>query len=315
MRMFTERGRRRAPVLMMVVVGLALSACGSSSKTSSTATTAAASKAPEVAITATDFSYDLPASIPGGVVKLSLTNNGQQPHDFQLLTVDGTHTKEEIVENFASEGAPIPAWLHAAGGVGAVGPGAPAGVAYVKLAPDMAYWYVCTETTDDNKPHTSLGMIGTFTSGASSSVTDLPSTSATVKAKEYGFDIKGIKAGEQLVKFTNAGPNELHHFVAFPMQPGTTLADVKTFLSSQGPPAPSDPSAPSTSAPATTAPAGPPPIDFQKAVSVGALDPGLSEVAGAQFATGSYAFLCFLEDHAGGPPHFVKDMITEYKVP
>jgi len=166
------------------------------------------------------------------VVKLSLANNGQQPHDFQLLTVDGTHTKEEILENVSSDGAPIPPWLHSAGGVGTVGPGAPPGVAYVKLAPNMACWYVCNETIDDNKPHTSLGMIAS------------PDASTT----------------------------------------------------------------------SSSAPSGPPPIDFEKAVSVGALDPGQSEVAGVRFATGSYVFLCFIEDRAGGPPHFTKGMITEYKV-
>ncbi len=297
---------------MVVVVGLGLTACGSSSKTSTTPTTKASgaaaeeSKAPEVAVTATDFSYTLPSSVPGGVVKLSLTNSGAQAHDLQLLTIDGTHTKDEIVENFASEGAPIPPWLHAAGGVGTVGPGAPPSAAYVKLAPKTAYWYVCTESTDDNKPHTSLGMIGTFTTADSSPVAELPKTDATVKAKEYGFDIKGIKAGEQLVNFTDSGPAEIHHFVAFPMQPGKTLDEVKAFLATQGPPDPS--------APPTTAAPGPPPVDFEKAVSVSAVDPGLSEVAKVTFAPGSYAFLCFIEDHAGGPPHFTKGMITEYKV-
>jgi len=315
LRTFTERFRRRVPVLMVVVVGLGLTACGSSSKTSTTATTKASgsaaveSKAPEVAVTATDFAYSLPASVPGGVVKLSLANNGQQPHDFQLLTIDGTHTKEEIVASFAGgEGAPIPPWLHAAGGLGTVGPGAPPSVAYVKLNPKALYWYICTESTDDNKPHSSLGMIGSFTSGDTAAVTELPETSAKVKAKEYGFDIQGIKAGEQLVSFTDTGPAQIHHFVALPMQPGKTLDEVKAFLATQGPP---DPSAPST--PPTTA-SGPPPVDFEKAVSVAAVDPGLSEVAKATFAPGSYAFLCFIEDRAGGPPHFTKGMITEYKV-
>ncbi len=314
MRTFSRHFRQRVPVLMVVVVGLGLTACGSSSKTSTTPTTAEQSKAPEVAVTATDYSFNLPASIPGGVVKLNLTNSGKEAHDFQLLKIDGTHTKEEIVAQFGSEGAPIPDWLHAAGGAGTVGPGAPPAVAYVKLAPKTAYWYVCTESTDDNKPHSGLGMIGTFTTGDTSPVADLPKTTATVKAKEYGFDIQGIKAGEQLVNFTDSGPAQLHHFVAFPIQPGKTLDDVKAALA-QGPGSgPPDASAPSSSAPATTAPSGPSPIDFQKAVGVSALDPGLSEVAQVRFEPGSYAFVCFLEDRAGGPPHFTKGMITEYKV-
>ncbi len=304
---------------MVVVVGLGLTACGSSSKTSSTATTAPSgstseeSKAPEVAVTATDFAFSLPSEVPGGVVKLSLANNGKQPHDFQVLTVDGTHTKDEIVATFADPSGPIPGWLHAAGGVGTVGPGAPPSVAYVKLAPKTSYWYVCTETTDDNKPHTGLGMIGTFTTADSSPVADLPTTGASVKAKEYGFDISGIKAGEQLVNFTNTGPDQIHHFVAFPIQPGKTVDDVKAALAAGPGSGPPDSSTPATSAPSTTA-GGPPPIDFEKAVGISAMDPGMSEVAKLSFEPGDYAFVCFLEDRAGGPPHFTKNMITEYKV-
>jgi len=310
LRTFSERLRRRVPVLMVVVVGLGLTACGSSSKTSTTGTTAAASKIPEVAVTATEYSYNLPPTTPGGVVKLKLTNTGKESHDFQLFTVDGTHAKEEVVAAFASEDA-TPPWLHASGGAGSVGPGAPPGEAYVKLSPKTTYWYGCTDSTDDNKPHSTLGMIGTFTTDDTSPVAELPKAGATVKAKEYGFEINGIKAGEQLVSFTNAGPAELHHFVAFPMQPGKTLDEVKAFLATQGPP---DPSAPTTSAPATTAPSGPPPVDFEKAVSVSAVDPGVSEVARVTFAPGSYAVLCFISDRTGGPPHFIKGMITEYKV-
>ncbi len=238
---------------MMVVVGLGLTACGSSSKTATTATTTKApgtttaeeSKAPAVAVTANEYSFSLPTEIPGGVVKLGLTNKGKEAHDFQLATIDGAHTKEEITASLATEGAPIPVWLHPVGGVGTVGPGAPPGEAYVKLSPDTAYWYVCTESTDQNKAHSELGMIGQFTTNATSPASDLPKASASVKAKEYGFEISGIKAGEQLVSFTNTGPAQIHLFAAFPIQPGKTLDDVKAAFA-QGPGSPPDSSPDST---------------------------------------------------------------------
>ncbi|MGI9079681.1 MAG: hypothetical protein ACR2GF_02460 [Acidimicrobiales bacterium] len=295
---------------------LGLAACGSDKKTATSNTTAtsgstatsgaapssteAPTKAPDVAVSAAEYSYSVPSEVPGGVVKLTLTNKGKEPHDFQLLQIDGTHTKEEITKVIASEGGPIPVWLHPAGGVGTVGPGAPPGVAFVTLKPKATYWYICTESTDQNKAHSELGMIGSFTTTDKSPESALPDAGATVKAREYGFDVSGIKAGEQLVKFTNTGPNQIHHFIAVPLAKGKTLDDAKTFLASQGP----------NSGP----PSGEPPVDFTKGVAVGALDPGGSEVAKANFEPGDYVFLCFLTDHAGGPPHFEKGMITQFTV-
>jgi hypothetical protein len=287
-------------------VALAVLAAGCSSSKSSSAggtspstaaTTTTAPEAAKVNVTAKDYSYDIPP-MPSGVVQITLTNAGQQPHDLQLVRIDGSHTlaefKTQVAE--AADDAPIPTWVHGAGGVGTVGPGAPPGVAWVKLDAGATYFFFCTETTDDNKKHSSLGMLGQLQMQGASPANALPAADATLVAKDYSFDIPGLKAGPNTIVFRNDGPNQLHHFVAAPITAGKTLDDVKAALASQNP-------------------TGPPPLDFQKAVSVSATDPGQLLSARMTFAPGKYAFLCFLTDHAGGPPHFTKGMISEYTIP
>jgi hypothetical protein len=283
-------------MVLAVAAALSLVACGSSKKKESTSATTAPPQPSEVAITANEYSFGLPPTIPAGAVQLKLTNAGKEPHDLQLATVDGTHTKDEIVKNLASENEPISTWLHAAGGVGTT-KGGGAQAAYVTLKPNTTYWYFCTETTKDNKAHSELGMIGTFTTGATGGVAAMPTATATVKAHEYGFGITGIKAGEQLVEFTNTGPNQIHHFVAAPIVAGKTFDEAKKALA--------------TPPNQTTEP---PPVDFDKAVAVAALDPGQSEVMRLTFAPGDYVFVCFLRDHTPGPPHVAKGMVAEFKV-
>lgn len=295
------RGLGLAGATILLAIGLV--ACGDNTTDSAATTTSPpASTAAQVAITASDYAFQIPATVlparvPGGVVQLTLTNTGKEPHDFQLATIDGDHTQDDIVQVLSSQDNPTPEWLHGIGGVGTVAPGGPPGIAWAKLDAGKKYWFFCTESTDQNKAHAGLGMIGNFTTEGESPLTALPRPDSTVVASEYSFDIRGVKAGEQLVEFKNDGPDQLHHFVAFPIQPGKTVADVESALASN-----------------SQNQSEPPPLDFAHGVAVAVVDPGHSEVAKLTFAPGRYAFVCFLSDHAGGPPHLAKGMIKEYNV-
>lgn len=284
-----------------LIISLVAAGCGKDSKDESGSgsggtTTTTAPQPAEVNITATDFAFQLPPAIPSGVVKLTLTNSGQQPHDFALLKIDGTHSLAEVKKIVGNDTGPIPEWLHGAGGVGTVGPGAPPGVAFVKIEAGAKYVYICTEDDEKTKKsHADLGMVGDMKVEGTSPATDLPKADATIVAKEYTFDIQGIKAGEQLIDFSNAGPSELHLFFAAPILPGKTIDDVKKALASE------DQNAE-------------PPFDFMKGVTGQPLDPGLRSVVKGTFAPGDYVIICFINDRKGGPPHLAKGMITPFKV-
>src|SRR3954469_25440351 len=94
-----KRCRPSAAVCFLAAGAVVLAACGSDSKSTaiSGASSSPADTAPAVVhVTARDFTYDVPESIPSGVVELQLENQGQQPHDFQLVAIDGNHSLDEI---------------------------------------------------------------------------------------------------------------------------------------------------------------------------------------------------------------------------
>jgi uncharacterized cupredoxin-like copper-binding protein len=276
-----------AIVIVCVLAGL-LAGCGGDSKP-----TAVAASAQEPG--AKHFTFaGLPSSVKAGRVDLTLKNTGKQPHDLQLLKFDGDHTLEEFLPSVEEDGAPIPPWAHAEGGVSTAAPGKSL-TASLNLPPGK-YAYFCTEGEGD-EAHAKLGMTGELSVTGKASTKALPDADASVGAHEYGFDVKGLKAGSQTVKFTNTG-KELHHFFMAKIAAGKTFADAKaSFL-----------------APPEQQQQGPPPLDFDTATGVEVHDPGTSEVATINLKAGDYVMLCFINDRSGGPPHFTKGMLQEVKV-
>ncbi len=124
---------------------------------------------------------------------------------------------------------------------------------------------------------------------------ELPDADATVTAEEYEFTTEGLSAGTANIRFENDG-DELHHFIAAPIAPGSDIDDVKAFFETEG------------------TPTGPPPLDFEAGVGVPVMDSGKAVVAELTLAAGDYAFVCFISDRAGGPPHFTLGMLQAVTV-
>ena len=243
----------------------------------------------------TDGAYafeGLPATLKGGNIAIELTNTGKEQHDLAILRIDGIHSLSDVMKVIGSDGGPVPSWMHADGGVAGIGPGK-VGRATVNLAAGK-YMFVSTMTNDKTKKsHAAGGMAKTITVTGSKAPALPSGATATITAKEYGFETKGLKAGKNVVEFVVAG-KELHHFLMFPIMAGKTIADAKAaFMSNK-------------------APVGPPPVDFDKGQGSQVMEKSegsiLTEV---NLAAGRWAMVCFMSDRVGGPPHIMKGMISE----
>ncbi len=269
------------------VVGFGLTACGSSSSSTTFSATTTEPSAGKVVINA-------PASVKAGLVKASLKNEGKQSHDVLFVRVDGNHPVQELVDAVSSQDAPPPDWAHLGGGVAHVAPGK-SGTATVNLAPG-SYYLVDTQSDDNDNSFAKAGGVRPLQVTGSASKTALPEASATITAQEYSFGVpKNLKVGANTIRFENNG-SQPHLLVAVPIAEGKTFADVKAAFASNGPPS------------------GPPPADFERATGGQALDSGSSLVATMNFQKGTYAFVCFLSNRGGGPPHFTLGMLQEVKV-
>lgn len=282
---------RSKTFLSVLMIGMSLlSGCGDDEESKST----------PLAVTITDVGdqvkLDLPSSVNGGVIGLTLKNGGQGPHSLQFVKIAGTHSTAEVAAFLGSseEGGPVPDWFSEGGGIGTVAPGQ-TGTATFKLSEGRhIVWDDESGGPNDANNGTRGGIAELNVTGDGGG--ELPDADGSVSAKEYEFTVRGLKAGKTSVRFENTG-KQYHHFIAAPMLPGKTLDDVKAAFESE------DPSA------------GPPPIDFEKGVGVAVVDAGNAVVADLDLQqAGDYAMFCFVNDRAGGPPHFTKGMLQKVTV-
>ena len=124
---------------------------------------------------------------------------------------------------------------------------------------------------------------------------ELPEAQATVAASEYTFETSGLKAGKNTILFENTG-KQLHHLIASPVKPDATPAQVIKFFETE------------------EKSANPFRGGEEADLGTSVIDAGTSQVVNLEMKAGSYAFLCFIPDRAGGPPHALKGMITIEKV-
>ncbi len=122
-----------------------------------------------------------------------------------------------------------------------------------------------------------------------------PSATPRIDAVDYSFTGSGLKTGKQTVLFENKG-KQPHFVVGGPINPGNTIADVRKFGSQEEP-------------------SGPPPFDEKSAFDTAILEGGTKQAVEIDFKKkGKYAFLCFIPDRQGGPPHVAKGMVSEVTV-
>jgi len=282
------RMKRATLAVLCAASAVAVAACGDDNNDK-------ASSAPKTAaVTATEAGkrpkLSIAKSIPAGVVTVTLTNTGKFPHEASLIRIDDGHSTVEAIKAFEDNSdAPIPTWIHGAGGTGPVAPGGSAS-ATQRLVPGS---YVLGDSAArDQELKLKAGAVAFKVEGEAGGG-DLPATTAKIEAFEYGFKTSGLKAGKNTIEFSNTG-KELHHVIAAPFRPGATLAQVKKAFEKEN---------------------GQPPLDFDNVRGTTVLDGGAKQVTELDFAKpGKYALLCFIQDRAGGPPHVAKGMVAEVDV-
>jgi len=278
---------RALPTAVMVGAALAVAGCGDDedSKESSDAPAGPASLMIEATGSGKNLKLSAPKTAEAGLTKITLKNGTDKPRTLQLIRVDEGHTAQEGLKAgnaWGSDGKPLPAWAHAAGGVTPTEPGA-SGSSTQQLPPGK---YAAVDLDAEPPPTAFFEVTG------EPSDAQLPAPAARIDATEYAFTASGLKAGKQQVLIDNKGA-EPHFVAATPIKDGKTLADVKKFLRTEK---------------------GEPPIDEKSGTATPVLDGKESQVVDLELKAGNYALLCFVPDRKGGPPHVVKGMISDATV-
>jgi plastocyanin len=274
--------------MALAVAALSLSACGGDDDSGGGGE---AEQPAQLAITLEEqgkkatLEADQPTT-EAGTVELQFTNNGKSPHSVQLARVDEGHEAEEVLqagEAWASGKKPLPEWAHLAGGIGSV-KGGESGTATVQLEPGK---YVALDTNAEGVPP-----FAEFEATGEAGGGELPSTDATIEAKDYSFESSGLTAGQNTVTFDNTG-QQPHVAEAIGIKGDATIEDVKKFIETEK---------------------GEPPIDESKSFGTAIVDGGQSLVQEMNLEAGRYVVICYVPDREGGPPHLARGMVSELEV-
>jgi len=307
---------RRSTLRGAGAVGLAgvLAARGAGIGAAQEATPAAVAY-PEVVITATDYEFDVPATIDGGWTLLTLVNEGEMDHHAFFLRYTGEDTIEELQAALETpDFGAVLAISTSIGGCPSVGAGGRASVA-MNLAPGQ-YILVCAIPDDEGTPHYMLGMQSMVEVGPRAG-NALPAFADTkITLVDYGFEGQPAEtaAGSTLWEVFNDGeqPHEMNVFRLAPGVPFDVAAEIFGVQPGASPGASPSPMAMDMSSPeASPAAMGPP---FTVVAGAGPMSPGNTVWAVLDLEPGDYFSMCFIPDAESGAPHFSLGMIQPFTV-
>jgi hypothetical protein len=248
-------------------------------------------EASTVTLTANDYGFDAPATIPAGAVTMRLQNHGKELHQAQLLKLEDGKTVADLAKALKNPGPP-PSWIKFVGGPNGVAPGSESNATQV-LAPGK-YVYICLIPSPDGVIHAAKGMVQPFevTAGSGPAAAELPTGDVTMKLTDYAFDLSTpLTPGRQTIVVENAGPQP-HEVVLLKLAPGRTAEDFGKW--------------------AETGMKGPPPAEPLGGVTV--LEKGGRGSFTADLTAGDYGLICFVPDAKNGKPHLAHGMTKTIKV-
>jgi len=277
----------RAPVRVasLLLLAVAASACARKQEEASKPPVP-----PTVTITAADYVFSAPDTIPAGVVRVRLVNRGPSLHHVQFVQLGEGKTLDSLVAALQHAGPP-PAWVRMV-----PGPNPPAPNASAELVTTLAagnYAIVCFVPDDHGVPHFAKGMArGLVVSARGGPAAVEPAADVQVDLADYSFTLsKEITAGMRTIKIVNGGP-QLHEMFIAKLDSNATAQQLVQYV-------------------LTGMHGWPPALPLGGASG---MVPGDHAVFTMNFTPGNYALICFLPDAKDGKEHAVHGMVKQIHV-
>jgi outer membrane protein assembly factor BamE (lipoprotein component of BamABCDE complex) len=246
---------------------------------------------PTVTITARDFAFDMPDTLPEGFVAVALSNQGQEPHQAVLARLDNGVTQQQFLTTLASGGlGGALGAISLVGGPDTIDPNASQTV-IVKLVAGT-YVALCFVASPDGHSHVEKGMIKFFS--VDTSTDDLPAAphdDGLVTLSEFNIALPAsVAAGTITWKVWNQG-TQPHEMALLKLASGKSTQDVLTFLQQ---------------------PSGQPP--FIDAGGIAGLGANTTSWVTLNLSKGDYMVLSFLPDPTTGQPDIARGMLRSFTV-
>src|SRR5687767_3633831 len=188
-----------------------------------------------VSLTATEYAFQAPDTIPAGWTTLRMANRGQEIHYGHIVRLDPGKTVQELVEAYAEAirtSGPRPTWVTRFGGPGGTPPGDSSSVTQY-LEPGSYVW-ICPVEDDEGHPHFAKGEVKPFVvQAAGTRAADrgaAPAASMGIRLLDFSFAFDAPPtSGRHTVRVHNAG-REPHDVVLFKLAPGRSVEDLRAAL-------------------------------------------------------------------------------------
>lgn len=250
-----------------------------------------------VTITAADYVFNVPDTIPAGLTTFRLVNQGKELHHASLIRLKDGKTVADFqsgLQAMKTQGPPPP-WISFVGGPNAVTPG-DTGLTTQTLEPGN-YVFVCWIPTADGMPHIMKGMMRAMVvkaaPAAPTPAAAEPTAGFSITLSDYDFALSApLTAGTHTIRVEN-GATQPHEVVITALPPGKSLQDFIAWEKGGE--------------------KGPIPTGKWLGGVVG-MDPGGHAQFTATFAPGNYLLLCFWPDAKDGKSHIVHGMAKQITV-
>lgn len=234
-----------------------------------------------------------PSSAPSGWLKVTLQNDGREPHQLRFIALGNMsfeHYRQAMMMPAEADMDMHAAAAPAPYGGPQAGPGANT-TALIHFD-EGEYVIVCLIPGMNGMPHAMAGMVARFKVTNDTSDLVEPTANMQLDLEDYSFTWSdNVTSGDRVIKVTNGGPHH-HEVVLIKLTGNHTSAD---FIAAFEPDA-----------------QGPPPLEILSGLS--GMANGQSAYFWETFTPGNWALICFEQDSAEKPPHFVVGMVQDFVV-
>jgi hypothetical protein len=250
---------------------------------------ASAAPAQTLVVTAYEYTFKAPDSLPAGVVTVRLVNRGRIGHQASLARLDDSSSLDRVMRSLAADKEHT-GGIQWTGGVESAIPGG-SGKTILVLRPGR-YVIVCAYDHDGQR-HMSMGMLRPLvvTAGAANANLTLPATATTIRLSDYHVAIVGaLHSGHQLVHIENIGEH-WHQLSITRIRDHATIDEIMKWDGKSQP------------APLQDISGG-----------AAAMEPGTTSVISLDLKPGRYELECGLSDDSKSKPHFLLGMHEDIAV-
>ena len=261
-----------------------------------------------VSLTATEYAFEAPDTIPAGWTTFRLANRGQEIHYGHIVRLEPGKTVQELVDAYAEAirtSGPRPKWVTRFGGPGGAFPGDSSSVTQY-LEPGSYVW-ICPIEDNSGNPHFSKGEFKPFVIRAGDDVVAdraaRPEATTVIRLLDFSFALDSlVPAGRHTVRVENAGV-EPHDLVVMKLAPGKTAADLMAGLNPERARRPDQAGEP------------PPPLEslVTGAGGIAAIGPGMESFFEATWSPGEYLLVC-MATAPDGRSHIEHGMIKQFRI-